>query len=680
MVKFFIARAGLVVGTVLSAAGTSLAQPLTFVGDIAPLVYTRCAPCHHPDGDAPFSLIGYEEVRRRSRQIVEVTRRHYMPPWKADAGAGPFLGARGLSEAEIDRLARWVAAGAPEGPRALTPAPPLFASGWLYGAPDIVLTLPAYSLRADGPDVFRNFVVSLPGQGPRYVRGFQFRPGGRAVHHANIFVDRTPASRQMDEADPAPGYEGLILHSAEFPDGHFLGWTPGQAAPPGPSDLTWRVDGGSDLVVQLHLQPTGRVETVQPRIGLYLTDRPAATTPTMIRLGRQNLDIPAEAAAFRVADAFVLPVDVQVLAIQPHAHQRARRVRADAVLPDGTRRPLIGISDWDFRWQDQYRYAEPFWLPAGTRLESEYLFDNSAANPRNPDSPPRRVEWGWRTSDEMGDVWIQVTTRSAADRDRLGAAARRKMAAEDAIGSEVLIARTPEHIGLRNDAGLLYLELDRPEDALRHFAAVTRLTPRSAVAWYNEGVALEAAGKAEAAERYRQALALDPSYSAAHNNLGNLLAKGNRINDAIAEYREAVRANGANAEAHCSLARALTVTGRARDAAEEFRAALALRPDWTPCMVSYAWLLSAHDDPDIRRPAEAIGLAERAVALTAEADAAALDALAAAYASDDRFDEAVRVGTTAVAVAERGGSAIAADSIRERVELYRRGQTLRVRD
>ena len=117
-------------------------------------------------------------------------------------------------------------------------------NGWAWGLPDLTITLPEYVMPAGGADVFRNFVVAVPFTGTRYVRGFQFRPRSTAVHHANIRVDRTPASEQLDLADPAPGYEGVILHSAEYPDGHFLGWTPGQAAPPA-NDLAWPLVGGN---------------------------------------------------------------------------------------------------------------------------------------------------------------------------------------------------------------------------------------------------------------------------------------------------------------------------------------------------------------------------------------------------------------------------------------------------
>jgi tetratricopeptide (TPR) repeat protein len=532
-----------------------------------------------------------------------------------------------------------------------------------------VLTLPTYTLRPDGLDVFRNFVVTVPGGAVRYVRGLQFRPRNRAVHHANIRVDPTLASRALDEADPAPGYEGVVLHSAEYPDGHFLGWTPGQAAPPS-DELAWRLNGGTDLVVQLHMRPTGRTEQISPLLGLYFTDKPPERSPTMLRLGRANLDIAAGAADYRVTDSFVLPVDAQVVAVQPHAHYRARQVSAWAMSPDGVRRSLISIPDWDFNWQDQYRLAQPLWFPAGTRLEMSYAFDNSATNPRNPSYPPERVTWGWRSSDEMADVWIQMFTRSDTERETLTRMARLKMTAEDAVGSEVLIEREPNHVNLRNDAALIYQELGQPERALVHFSAVARLQPLSPAAHYNEGVTLEALGRLdEAAFQYQESIRLDPSYVRAHKNLADLLYTARRLDAAVTEYRTTLRYDAADIAAHCNLARALTETDRPAEAATEYRAALARRPDSIGCLINYAWLLAAHRDPMVRRPEEAVALARRAVALTNRPTAEGLDVLAAAYASAGLFAPAIESAMAALAL---DSASPKAGAVRQRLELYRR--------
>lgn len=667
-----------VLGLLAFAAAASLAATVqgpatpTFVNDIAPLLQARCVSCHQPEGDAPFALVTYDDVRRRARLIADVTAKRYMPPWKPADDSPAFLGDRRLSAAEITLIDRWAKAGAPEGSARDFIAVDAPRGGWLLGEPDLVLTLPVYSLPADGPDTFRNFVVTVPGNNSKYVRGFQFRPGSRAVHHANIRVDPTPASHAMDDADPEPGYEGLILRSADYPDGQFLGWTPGQAAPAS-SDSAWTLKGGSDVVIQLHMRPTGRVEQIAPRLGLYFTRTPPSRHLTILRLGRQNLDIPAGARDYRVSDAFVLPVEAQAVSIQPHAHYRARDVTAWATLPDGTRRSLIHIADWDFAWQDLYRIEQPFWLPAGTRLEMTYSFDNSERNPRNPSRPPERVRWGWRSSDEMGDVWIQMFTRSERDRQTLSQAARRKMTEEDAIGSELLIEREPDHINLRNDAALIYQELGRPDRALAHFSVVTRLQPQSPAAHYNEGVALEALGReAQAAARYEHATRLSLAYAPAHFASANLLYRRGQLDAAIAEYRAGLELERGNVIARCSLARALTVQKRPADAIMEYEAAVALEPDSVPCLINFAWLLSAHSDATIRRPAEAVRLAERAAAVTVHQSADALDVLAAAYASAARFDDAARLGMEAMRLAEAARADALAADIRARVDLYKR--------
>ena len=644
----------------------------TFTGDIAPIVYGHCATCHQRDGDAPFSLVTYDEVRRRANQIAQVTAKRSMPPWKPDGEAPAFIGDRRLTADKIAVIDQWVNAGAPEGRVEDLPPLPAPKGGWQWGAPDLVLALPTYSLRADGADVFRNFVVSVPGQGTRYVRGFQFRPRSRGVHHANIRIDPTPASRALDEADPEPGYEGAVLHSADYPDGHFLGWTPGQATPPS-TELAWRLTGGADLVVQLHMRPTGRVEQVAPLVGLYLTDHAPARAPAIVRLGRQNLDIPAGAADYRVSDSFRLPVAASVVAVQPHAHYRARTVTAWATLPDGTRRSLLHIGDWDFNWQDQYRLATPLELPPGTLLEMEYVFDNSARNARNPSHPPERVAWGWRSSDEMADMWIQMLARDENDRRAVSEAARRKMTAEDAIGSEVLIARQPDYVDLRNDAALIYRELGRFDQALVQFSAVARLQPASPAAQYNVGVTLEALGReAEAVSAYKEAIRLDQSYAPAHNAFANVLYRLRRVDEAIAGYRSALQSDNTLVGAHCSLARALIERKRPIEAVDEYRAALRVDGESVPCLVNFAWLLSAHRDPTIRRPAEAIELAERAVALTDRANAEALDVLAAAYAREGRFEAAAATAIEALGIADRTSATRLAGDIRERLNLYRR--------
>lgn len=647
----------------------------TFSKDVAPILFRHCASCHRPDGPGPFSVLTYRDARRHATQIAVVTKNGRMPPRKAEPGHGDFVGQERLAEAEIATIVRWVDRGAVEGDASHLPPSPPSTGGWQLGNPDLIVSLPEYTLPAEGTDAFRIFVIPLPVGERRYVRGLEFRPGNRVVHHANIRIDRTPASRRFDEEDPGPGYEGLIAHSAVYPDGHFLGWTPGQAAPLLPKGLAWILDPGSDLVVELHVQPSGKAEVVQPSIGFFFGTDPPERTPSMLRLGRQNLDIPPGEPRYTSTDSFVLPVDVDVQAVQPHAHYLAREVRGTARLPDGTVRPLIYIKDWDFRWQQVYRYVKPFRLPKGTTLSMEFVYDNSATNPRNPSRPPRRVEWGQRSADEMGDLWIQVLARDEHDLATLNGQFRPKVLAEDIIGYETRIRAEPESAALHDDVALLYLDVGRPADAVRHFETAAAMRPESAASHFNVATALTFAGRIdEAIARYRRALALRPEYSLAHNNLGAILFRLGRLDEAHRHLAEAVRVDPANAEARDNLGRLYRDQRDVSRAIEQFREAVKLRPDWAVPHAELAWLLATAREQRLRDPGAAVTLAVRAAGLTERRDPAVLDILAAAYAATGDFERAGATAEAALALTPADGAA----SIRERLALYRQNRPYRL--
>ena len=552
-----------------------------FSRDIAPVVFEACTPCHRPGGPGPFSLASYREVRQRATQIVQVTKRRFMPPWNVEPGIGHFEGQRVLSDVELATIERWAAAGTPEGDPAETPALPTFPDGWLLGTPDLIVTPPeSFTLSADPNDAFRIFAIPLPVAGRTYVRGIEFHPGNpRVVHHANIRVDRTGASRQLDAADPLPGYDGLMPRSAEYPDGHFLGWTPGQVAPLVAPDLAWTLEPGSDLVVQLHMQPSGAVEDVRPVIGLYFSKTPPVRTPSILRLGSQGIDIPAGEGHYVIRDAYTLPVDAEMLAIQPHAHYRAKEIVGTATFPDGSARRVMHIRDWDFRWQHVYRLVEPLPLPKGTRLSMEYTYDNSPDNIRNPEVPPRRVLWGQRSKDEMGDLWFQLLTRTDGDRERLNGEIATKMVAEDIIGYETMLTVTPGDYELHDDVALLYLGSGRPVDAVRHFEASVKARPESAAARYNLGTALAVAGQLDRAVlEYERAIALNPDYAVALANLGSVLLQQGRTRDAVRRLERAVALSPENVEGLNSLSVAYAAEGDVDKALATIDRALKLQP------------------------------------------------------------------------------------------------------
>jgi Flp pilus assembly protein TadD len=543
---------------------TSVASAQTFSKDIAPIVFEACVSCHRAGGPGPFPLTTYDEVRRRATQIAEVTRTRFMPPWKVTPDVGHFVGQRLLTEREISVINQWAKNSAPEGnPRDLPPLPK-HAEGWLLGKPDLIVKPEAvFALPAQQTDAFRIFAIKVPVTKRTYVTGIEFHPGNaRVVHHANIRIDRSNATRKLDDADPLPGYDGLMPRSAEYPEGHFLGWTPGQIAPLVQPELAWTLDPGSDLVVQLHMQPSGAAEEVLPEIGFYFTGREPQRTPTILRLGSQGIDIPPGDPNYVIRDSYVLPVDAQLLAIQPHAHYRAKEIRGVATLPDGTTKLVMHILDWDFRWQHVYREETPIPLPKGTRLSMEYTYDNSASNVRNPELPPARVFWGQRSRDEMGDLWFQLLASNESDRARLISEVTAKMTAEDIVGYETMLKVTPNDAELHDDVALLYLGMGFAANAVRHFQASAALKPESAAAHFNLGTALAQAGRFDdSIKSFLEALSRRPDYALAHGNLGRVLLVKGDVPAALEHFQEAVRLDPNNPQSLLGLSEALAQRG-----------------------------------------------------------------------------------------------------------------------
>jgi tetratricopeptide (TPR) repeat protein len=575
-------------GGVPARAGRG-ASSVTFNHDIAPIVSRSCAPCHRPGEAGPFSLLTYADVRKRAAQIVRVTGSRYMPPWPPEPGYGDFLGARRLQGEEVALLRRWVEAGAPEGSPGERPQAPRFTEGWQLGPPDLVLRAPEpYTVPAEGTDVFRNFVLPVPVTAPRYVRAMELRPGDKkVVHHANVLVDRTGSAREKDARDPGPGFAGMDveLESPSFePDSHFLFWKPGTAAVAEPPDMAWRVEASTDLVLNLHLQPSGKPEVIQPVLGLYFTDAAPTRFPMLVQLEHDGaLDI-APGADFVVTDHYDLPVDVEVLGVYPHAHYLGRDVKGWATLPDGRRVWLIWIRDWDLNWQAVYRYREPIALPRGSRIEMRIEYDNSAANLRNPSNPPRRVRAGNRSIDEMGHLWLQLLPRAPADRLLL----------QEALMRRRLEKYPGDYVGHANLASVLEAR-GRPEEALGEYRRALEARPRSALALNNLGALLQSMGRhAEAVKAYRAAVRADPSYANARYNLGNALVAQGAFAEAVPHFREAARLRPEDAGALTNLGGALLGAGRPDEAEAALERAVALDPRSLNARFNLARALLAH--------------------------------------------------------------------------------------
>jgi mono/diheme cytochrome c family protein len=408
-------RLGLALDEIL--AGRPVSTP-TFARDVAPILYRHCAICHHPGEVAPFPLLTYQDAAKRAKLIATVTASRYMLPWQPEPGYGHFQGERRLRDADISTLRRWAEAGAPLGDPAQIPPAPHYPEGWQLGTPDMTVRMPKpFAVAADGPDQYMCFDIPLHLIADKYVRALEFRPEARSVvHHALFLLDAGHIGRQLGESYSCFGTPGFL------PSGALGGWTPGMQPARMPDGLQRILRKGSDLVMQIHYHPTGKPETDQSTLGLYFTDKPPTKWVADIALGSHQIDIPAGERAYKVRDHFTTPVDVEAVGIIPHAHYICKEIDGWAILPDGRKQWLIRIRDWNFNWQEQYRYATPVKLPADTRLEMEFTYDNSDANPHNPNHPARRVVWGPDTTDEMAGLHLQVVPEDMDDWHELGQA------------------------------------------------------------------------------------------------------------------------------------------------------------------------------------------------------------------------------------------------------------------
>gem|GEM_PF-714437 len=411
-----------------AAADLRAADTVTFAETIAPILYQNCVTCHRPGEAAPFSLISYEDVKKRGVLIAAVTKSRYMPPWHAAHGYGEFVGERRLTDEQIAAIGDWVQQGMPEGDRSKMPKAPEFPEGWKLGKPDLIIEMPvSYDVPASGPDQFRNFVVPTNLTEDKWVRAVDYRPSARkVVHHAIFSWIKGGAAANRDGADGKPGFPGAAPVGLQgfAESGGVGGWVPGGSAAFLPEGMAMRLPKGSDLVLQIHFHPSGKPETERSQVAFYFSDRPPQRNligidiPSLFSFGKA-LNIAPNAKDYAVEESVALPVDVRAYAIGAHAHYLGKEMKATATLPDGTIKPLLWIQDWDFNWQDNYTYKEPFDLPKGTRIDVKIGWDNSTENPRNPKNPPRRVKWGLQSQDEMGGVGLVVTAKTKEDEEAL---------------------------------------------------------------------------------------------------------------------------------------------------------------------------------------------------------------------------------------------------------------------
>jgi hypothetical protein len=414
------------------ASGTAAAQQPapTFSKDIAPILQQNCQVCHSPGSIAPMSLITYEEVRPWARVIRMRTETRQMPPWHIDKTVGiqKFKNDISISDEEIATIAAWVEAGAPEGDPKDLPAPIDFQKGndqWAFedqlGQPDLVLKTTPYTIPAQGQDSWWRPTVETGLTKPRWVRAVATRPGsveGRKVTHhvlSSLVQEEKGITGLASDAQKSVMSAGLLTE-----------WAIGKVGEMYPENTGKLMLPGSKISFEVHYSSMAGVEVKDDEVELAVWFYPEGYTPkyrTILNIftvaGANTLEIePNSMATFQ--NSYVLQAPARIESFQPHMHLRGKGMSMEAIYPDGHKELLSMVSNFDWRWHNNYIYAPdsaPL-LPKGTVLNFVAWHDNRDTNPANPD-PRQFITWGDRTVDEMAHAWVGVTYLEQADYERM---------------------------------------------------------------------------------------------------------------------------------------------------------------------------------------------------------------------------------------------------------------------
>ena len=404
----------------LSCAAAAHAQ--TFTKDIKPIFQDKCESCHRPNQMAPMSLVTYEEVRPWVKSIAARVGGRQMPPWHIDKTVGiqKFKNDRSLSDAQIDLVLQWIAAGAPKGdPRDMPPPKPWNddSNTWTeqakLGPPDLVIASTPYKMPAQAQDAWWKPVIPTGLTEPRWVRAIEIRPAtvpGRKITHHALARLQQPENLPSELFTNDPDVAG---------DGLFMEWAVGKNADEMRPDSGRLMLPGSKIAWDIHYHAVGEEITDSVELGIWFY--PKGQEPKHREVlalfntfsgsvpGARALDIPPNAVT-TTESYVVLKQNARIENFQAHLHLRGKGMSMEAIYADGRRELLSQIVDFNFNWHNMYIYADEVapLLPKGTILHFVAWYDNTAANKNNPD-PNQWVGWGDRTVDEMGHAWLNIT-------------------------------------------------------------------------------------------------------------------------------------------------------------------------------------------------------------------------------------------------------------------------------
>jgi len=409
-------------GMVARQSGSSAPadRPVTFSRDVAPVLFKHCTSCHRPGEVAPMSLLTYQEARPWARSIRDKVLDGSMPPWHADPAYGSFSNERKLTVEEKDVLVRWAGTGAIEGDKRELPPAPVYMTGWTIGTPDAVVSMPdAFAVPASGEVSYKYFEAPTNFIEDRWIQAMEIRPGDRAVvHHVLVYARepnptvREPAIRQVPSTLPSEPARPVQTPSTSPEQlqarqraiarrGVLLATTaPGMNATVLDPGTAMLIKAGTVLSFQIHYTPNGTATSDRTSIGFVFARQPPTVEVHATAFTNARFAIPAGAPAHPVESAVTFLEDVTIYRIFPHTHVRGKRWDYRLVLPGGRIETVLSVPRYDFNWQTDYVFAKPLKAPKGAVLRAVAYYDNSAANPANPD-PTVEVRWGDQTWEEM---------------------------------------------------------------------------------------------------------------------------------------------------------------------------------------------------------------------------------------------------------------------------------------
>jgi hypothetical protein len=379
---------------------TSISIAQSTYSDVAPIFYAKCTSCHNQNSHVA-NFLNYSLTVPHASIISAYLTSGYMPPWSPDTTYSRFSHERLISAADRAAIIGWVATGALQGDTTLAPIPPAYSQYQLIGTPDLELSIPTFTSNANTTDSYVCFSLPSGLTQNRIVRAFEIIPGNLAiVHHVIVNAD-TLGTTTSDLSGTCYSASG---------DFSLGGYAPG--APPtvfpsiAPLKMGITIKAGSKIVLQIHYPAgsVGQLDSTKVRIFFY----PIGATgvrPVYVTTPLQNwgLNIPAntvQAFTSTYPTSGTIGYPISMFSTFPHSHKIATTIVNYAFAGVDTI-PLVKINTWDFNWQGYYTYSHMVKVPAGYKLFSKHIYDNTSSNPFNPSSPPVNVYAGLNTNDEM---------------------------------------------------------------------------------------------------------------------------------------------------------------------------------------------------------------------------------------------------------------------------------------